>query len=68
MLFLIFLFVLTVVYAGLAGLRLLGYDSQRIHTFETMHYWAYLVVLGLLLIDLIIRVTLYVTSHASRKK
>jgi hypothetical protein len=64
LLFLIFLVVLTVVYLGLGMLAGLGYDPRRIEMFETIHYWAYVVVFGLFMFDLVIRVLL----HALRKR
>jgi hypothetical protein len=46
MLFLIFLGALTIVYVGLTALTWVGYDDERINLLETIHYDAYLVVLG----------------------
>jgi hypothetical protein len=54
--FLIALGALAVVYLGLRGLGVLGYDPRRLEVFETIHYWAYFVVLAILLIDLILKV------------
>ena len=59
MLCLIFLAALTIVFLGLSGLALLGYDPQRIDMFETIHYYAYLGVFSLFVVDLAIRVLLH---------
>ncbi len=60
----LFILVLTAVYLALGLLAGLGYDPQRIATFETVHYYAYLTVLGLFMVDLILRVLL----HTVRKR
>jgi hypothetical protein len=60
----LFVVVLTVVYLALGMLAALGYDPRRIEVFETVHYYAYLVVLGLFMLDLIIRILL----HTARKR
>jgi hypothetical protein len=64
MLFLIFLAVLTIVYLGLGGLAGLGYDPRRIQMFETIHYYAYLAVFAMFMVNLAIRVLL----HTFRRK
>jgi hypothetical protein len=58
-LLLIFVVILTVVYLALGMLAGLGYDPRRIELFETIHFWAYLVVLGLFMLDLVIRILLH---------
>lgn len=47
---------LFILLGALAGL---GYDPKRIETFETIHYWAYVVVFGLFMVDLIFRMLLH---------
>lgn len=59
MLFAIFALGLTFVYAVLGLLILLGYSPKRIDVFETIHYYAYLAVFGLFMLDLVIRVLLH---------
>lgn len=59
MLFLIFIAVLTIVYLALGGLAGLGYDPKRIDLLETIHYWAYVAVFGLFMLDLVVRVLLH---------
>lgn len=66
--FLIFLAVLTAVYLGLAGLAVLGYDPRRIDRFETIHYYAYLVVFGAFMLDLVIRILLHTASRVFKKE
>jgi len=63
-LLMIFVAVLTVAYLALGMLAGLGYDPGRIAVFETIHYWAYVIVFGMFMLDLVIRVTL----HTFRKK
>ena len=60
----IFVAVLTVVYLALGMLAGLGYAPERVERLETIHYWAYLAVFGLFMVDLVIRVLL----HTLRKK
>ncbi len=62
LLLLIFVVVLTVVYLALGMLAGLGYDPRRIEMFETIHYWAYLAVFGLFMLDLVLRVLLHTIS------
>jgi len=56
MLFIIFLAILTIVFLGLGGLAGLGYPAKWIETLETIHYWAYLVIFGEFMIDVVVRV------------
>lgn len=63
-LLLVFVFILIVAYLALGVLALFGYDPVRVDTFETIHYYAYLVVFATLMLDLIIQVLL----HTVRKK
>lgn len=58
MLLLMFVAVLTMVYLALGMLAGLGYDPRRIEMFETIHYYAYVAVLGLFMFDLVFRVLL----------
>jgi hypothetical protein len=44
--FLVLIAGLSVAYLLLGILAALGYDSKRIETFESIHYWAYLAVFG----------------------
>jgi|HubBroStandDraft_6_1064221.scaffolds.fasta_scaffold01095_14 hypothetical protein len=64
LLLLLFVFVLTLVYIALGTLAALGYEPRRVETFETIHYWAYVVVLALFMLDLVFRVLL----HTFRKR
>lgn len=59
MLFAIFALGLTFVYAVLGLLALLGYSPRRLEMFETLHFYAYLAVFGLFMLDLVIRVLLH---------
>jgi hypothetical protein len=56
MLFLIFVAALTVAYLGLGILAGLGYDPARIELFETIHYYGYVIVFGLFMVDFVCRV------------
>ena len=47
---------LSLVYLGLRTLRVIGYDQTRLETFDLIHYYAYLVVLVMLLLDLIVKI------------
>lgn len=64
LLFLILIAGVTIVYLALVGLALLGYNPERIEMFETIHYWAYLVIFTLFMLDLVVRMVL----HTFRKK
>ena len=59
MLFAIFAVGLTFAYLLFGIPAALGYNSQRIDRLETIHYWAYLVVFGMFMLDLVIRVMLH---------
>jgi hypothetical protein len=59
-----FIVVLTAVYLALGLLAQLGYAPQRIEMFETIHYYAYLAVFVLFMIDLVLRILL----HTVRKR
>lgn len=59
MLFAIFAFALTFVYVLFGIMAWLGYNPQRIDRLESIHYWAYLSVFGLFMLDLVIRVALH---------
>jgi hypothetical protein len=56
--FLVILASLALVYLCLGWLAGLGYDATRIERFDTMHYWAYLGVLGIFLLGFVIRMAL----------
>jgi hypothetical protein len=60
MLFAILLAVLTLSFLGLGALAALGYPAQRVETFETLHYYAYLSVLTTFLIDMVSRIVIHV--------
>jgi hypothetical protein len=67
----IFLFAITVCGLGLAYLFLgilagLGYRQDRIATLEALHYWAYLAVLFIFLLDMVVKVSMHtITSYGS---
>lgn len=52
-LFVLMLFVLFVVFLALHAMARFGYPKERLDTFETLHYWAYLAILSIFLLDLI---------------
>jgi hypothetical protein len=54
--FVLVLAALAVASLGLRSLRVIGYNQTRLETFEELHYWAYLVVFLMLLLDLIIKI------------
>jgi hypothetical protein len=54
--FLMVIAALAIAYLGLRTLRVIGYDSTRLDTLETIHYYAYLVVFTMLLLDLIVKI------------
>jgi hypothetical protein len=56
--FLIVLATLVVVFAGVAGMKALGIRPERAEMFETLHFYAYLAVATILLIDLILKTLL----------
>ena len=62
-LFIVWLGALTLVFAGLRGLSALGYRQERIDLLETLHYYAYLPVYVLFLLDLILKVGLHIFSR-----
>jgi hypothetical protein len=64
MLFAIFALVLTFVYLVFGIMAWAGYNPQRIDRLETIHYFAYLSVFGLFMLDLVLRVML----HTFRKR
>jgi len=51
---------LTIVYGALVGLALLGYNSDRIDTLDTIHYWAVLPVVVVFAVSWVIRMLLHV--------
>jgi hypothetical protein len=55
-LFFLWLAALTLVFVGLRGLSALGYRSERVELLETLHYYAYLPVFAMFLVDLIWKV------------
>jgi hypothetical protein len=62
MLFAIFALALTFVYVVFGIMAWMGYNPQRIDRLETIHYYAYLSVFGLFMIDLVIRVLLHIVG------
>jgi di/tricarboxylate transporter len=54
--FLVILLALLFGFFGLRALRIAGYDTQRVATLETMHYWFYTAVFGLFGTDLIFKI------------
>ncbi len=63
--FLTALFVLFVMYLGFRGLEKAGYAHERLAVFETLHYWAYLIVLVMFLADLVVK--LFVALFLKKK-
>jgi hypothetical protein len=59
MLFSIFVVGISFAYLVLGILAWVGYSSQRIEMFETIHYYAYLAALGLLMLDFVITIGLH---------
>ena len=59
------LFILLVLFLGSRILEKSGYASERIGMFETLHYWAYLIVLVMLLVDLIMK--LFIALFLAKK-
>ncbi len=53
--FLIVLATLVIVFAGVAGMKALGMRPERAEMFETLHFYAYLAVACILLVDLIFK-------------
>jgi hypothetical protein len=64
MLMFIFVVALELIYLALGSLAALGYDSQRVGMFETIHYYAFLAVFLVFMVDMVVRVLL----HAFRKQ
>lgn len=58
--FMVVLAGLAIAFLGLHTLRIIGYDQTRLNTFETIHYYSYLVVLVMLLLDLILKIGTHV--------
>jgi hypothetical protein len=50
---------LFVLFLELRGMERAGYSPERIETFETIHYWSYLIVLGLFMADLIAKLVTF---------
>ena len=57
--FLTILFALFVVFLAFRGMEKAGYPPNRLATFETLHYWAYHVVLVIFLLDMIMKLFLF---------
>jgi hypothetical protein len=51
---------LSAIYLCLGLLAGLGYSAERIERLETIHYWIYLAVYAVLLLDLLIQMALHV--------
>src|ERR1017187_4416903 len=64
MLFLLGLLLLAGSFLALLGLASLGYRREFIGILESLHFWAYFAVLGVLLLDLGCKVA----AHAFRRK
>ena len=58
LLFLIAIAGLTLVFMALQGLSVLGYPPERIEILETLHYWAYVVILASFVLDLLVKIFL----------
>jgi len=63
-LFLVILAALLVGFLGIAGLKALGMSPARIEILETMHFYGYLTVGGIFLLDMIGKIII----EAARKK
>jgi hypothetical protein len=46
---------LFILFLALRRMERAGYSPERIQTFETIHYWGYLIVLGLFMSDLVLK-------------
>lgn len=63
LLFLIVLAALVVGYAGVAGLKALGMRPERVDLLETMHWYAYLAVAFIFLLDMVVRTVVQVLAR-----
>jgi len=59
-LFLIVLAALLVGFVGVAGLKALGMPPQRVEILETLHWYAYLAVASIFLLDMVFKTILEV--------
>ncbi len=64
-LFLIVLAALIVGFVGVAGLKALGMSPQRAEILETLHWYAYLIVASIFLLDMVIKTILEVARKKS---
>ena len=64
LLFLLGLIILAASFGGLLALAKLGYPPQFITTLESLHFWGYYCVIGVLLLDLFWKIV----SHAFFRK
>ena len=55
-------------YLSLGILAWAGYKPTRVDTFETMHYWAYVAVFGVLMLHLVLKILTHVISDTVGKK
>ena len=55
LIFLVVLAALFLCYIALRGMEAAGYPSERIARLEQLHYWAYVGVIGLFLVDLVLK-------------
>jgi hypothetical protein len=46
-------------YAALRGMEAIGYPHERVARLEQLHYWAYLGVVGLFLVDLVLKLFIF---------
>jgi len=58
LLFLIVLAALVIAFTGISGLRALGMRPERLEILETLHWYAYLAVSTMFLIDMLFRTIL----------
>ena len=56
--FILILLALLLGFLGLRALQTAGYEKERVHTFEVLHYWCYSAVYTLFGLDLLFKITL----------
>jgi hypothetical protein len=64
-LFLIVLAALVVGFAGVAGLKALGMPPERTEILEALHWYAYLTVASIFLLDMVVKTILEVVRKKS---
>jgi uncharacterized RDD family membrane protein YckC len=67
-LFLILLTALVVAFIALRLLAALGYLAERVAILESVHYWAYLAVFVMFLIDLILKIGSHIADRMRGNK